>query len=459
MTGYLHWPSGFPTPIIEETIDGTTFWTTEVELKKGLNWSDGNEVTADDYVFTAHTVLDLDLSGNWASIVDSKFVDHVEALGTHKLKLFFKEKPGLSIWQFGMAFMGILSKAYWEPVVEEAKLAGDVLEQQKALYAHEPEDHPVAGAFTFKKWEKGAFAQKVKNPDYFFEGSTVINYTNGAYAESKPGGYEFSAFGDPTGEKDLEYTVGPYADITLYSIYADQNASVLALKNGDIDFVLNPLGLQRGLQEQLEGEAGLTTTENASIGVRYMGFNLRRAPMDIKAFRQAVATLIDKEFVTSTVLQGVAIPLYAMVPEGNAAWYNPDVPLIGQGLSRGERIAAAVELLKGAGFTFEQEPKVSEDGKFVEDRGEGLKMPNGEAVPELEILAPSAGYDPLRSTFAIWVERWLNDVGIPAKAKLTGFNLIVDKVFSEAGLRHLDFGLGLVALPGLSGSFLPLTAL
>ena len=132
--------------------------------------------------------------------------------------------------------------------------------------------------------------------------------------------------------------MGPFADSAIYSIYGSQDATVLALKKGDIDFMLNPLGLSRGLQEQLEGEDGLTVIENASDGMRYLGFNFRKQPMESKAFRQAVATLIDKEFITSTVLQGVALPMYTTVPEGNQAWYNPDVPLIGKGLSRGERI-------------------------------------------------------------------------------------------------------------------------
>ena len=45
--------------------------------------------------------------------------------------------------------------------------------------------------------------------------------------------------------------------------------------------------------------------------------------MDNKEFRQAVATLIDKEFLVDTVLQGVAIPVYTMVPEGNGALVQP----------------------------------------------------------------------------------------------------------------------------------------
>ena len=443
----------FPTALAEETVGGQTLWSTEVALKQGVKWSDGNDVTAEDFAFTAHTAAGLELSGNWPSIVDPEFFDHAEALDTYRLKIYFKQKPGLARWQFGMAFMPILSKAYWEPVVAEAQQAGEIIEQQKVLYAHVPENEPTAGGFGFSKWERGAFAEKERHPGYYFTDSVVTQYDNGAYAEAKPGAYEFEAYGDAGGEKSLEYTVGPFADSAIYSIYGSQDATVLALKKGDIDFMLNPLGLSRGLQEQLEGEDGLTVIENPSDGMRYLGFNFRKQPMQNKAFRQAVATLIDKEFLTSTVLQGVAIPMYTTVPEGNQAWYNADVPLIGKGLSRGERIAQAVQLLKDAGFTWETEPRVSEDGRFVEQAGEGLRMPNGEPVPAMDILAPSPGYDPLRSTFAIWIERWLNEVGIPVRADLTGFNLIVDKVFTTQNFDMWILGWGLSLYPDYLESF------
>ena len=42
----------FPTDLKKETIDGEEFWTTEVTMKKGLLWSDGEEITAEDVVFT-----------------------------------------------------------------------------------------------------------------------------------------------------------------------------------------------------------------------------------------------------------------------------------------------------------------------------------------------------------------------------------------------------------------------
>ncbi len=443
----------FPAPLREETVAGQTYWTTEVRLKQGVKWSDGKDVTAGDFVFTAQTVADLQLTGNWPSIVDAEFFDRAEAPDPYRLKIYFKKKPGLARWQFGLAFMPILSRAYWEPVVAAARQAGDLSEQQKALYSHVPRGEPSAGGFQFGKWERGAFVENTRNPGYYFSDSVVTEYASGAYAEAKPGVYAFTAYGETGGDKTLEYTVGPYADSAIYSIYGSQDATVLALKKGDIDFMLNPLGLSRGLQEQLEGEADLTTIENPSDGVRYLGFNFRRPPLDNKAFRQAIATLIDKEFLTDTVLQGVAIPVYTMVPEGNRAWHNADVPMIGQGMTRAERIARAVALLREAGFTWEIEPRVSADGRFVEQQGEGLKMPDGQPVPALEVLSPSAGYDPLRSTFAIWIERWLNEVGIPLRADLTGFNLIVDKVFNQQDFDMWILGWSLSLYPDYLESF------
>ena len=442
----------FPTDLVEETAGDTTLWVTEVDLKQGIMWSDGNDVTADDWVFTAHAVRDLQLTGNWSSIVDNDFFDHAEAVGPHKLKIYFKKKPGLSRWQFGLAYLPMISSAYWGPIVEQAKQQTDIVEQQKTLYGHVPENEPSAGGFVFGKWEKGAFAEKAKNPGHYFSDVTTTHYANGAYAESKPGGYDFAAYGDATGNKSLEYMTGPFVDSSIYSIHGNQETAVLALKKGDIDFMLNPLGLQRGLQEQLVGEPGLTNLENPSNGFRYLGFNFRKAPMDNKAFRHAVATLIDKEFLSRTVLQGVALPMYTTVPEGNGFWYNPEVPLIGKGLSRSERNAEVVRILKEAGFTWEQEPVVSANGT-VEEEGKGLRLPNGDPMPELEILSPSPGYDPLRSTFAIWIERWLNDIGVPAKARLTDFNVIVEKIKDPEGFDIWILGWRLSTFPDYLEAF------
>ena len=455
----------FPTDLVKETVGDGEFWTAEVPIKTGVMWSDGHELDAGDFVFTVNTVLELQLSSNWSAVVDQAFLDRVEGLDSHTLKVYFKtadgegnpQTPGLSVWQFGLGFMPVLAEHYWAPVIEEAKKAGEMEQQQEALFAHVPEGEPTLGGYVFDKWEPGAFFENTTDPNYYSMGTTVTLYENGAYSESNERtGHSATYFGDADGEKVLEYTVGPHVESELFSIYGNQDAAILALTNGDIDYVFNPLGLEKGFLDRVRNTPDLQIATNANNGVRYMGFNVRKAPMNITEFRQAVATVIDKEFVARTVLQDAAIPVYAMVPEGNEFWHNADVPKYGQDLSRADRIAQAVELLKSAGFTYEEEPEISEDGNFVAKQGKGLKMPDGSPVPEMTLMAPSAGYDPMRSTFAIWVDRWLNDIGIPVRAHLTGFNVIVDALFSDTVAEDLDMwmlGWGLSIFPDYLENF------
>ena len=437
----------FPTDLVKETVDGTEFWTAEVQMKQGIEWSDGEPLTADDFVFTVNTVFDLQLGSNWASAADSAFLERVEALDEYRVKVFFKttddegnpQTPGLSVWQFGLGFMPIMAEHYWSPVVEEVKGLGDSQQQIEALFAHVPDNEPTVGGFTFSKWEPGAFFETDAAPNYAWKGMVVTEYENGAYAETSASTGETSVFyGDAEGAKTLEYEIGPHMDTALFSLYGNQDAAVLALTNGDIDYLFNPLGVEKGFQDRIRTANDLTVVTNTDNGMFYMGFNTRKAPMSFKEFRQAVATIIDKEFVSQTILQDSTIPMYSVVPEGNAFWHNADVPQFGKGLSKTERMEQAVELLKSAGFTYEEEPQMSEDGNFVAVQGKGLKFPDGTEVPRLELIAPSPGYDPLRATFAIWIERWLNDVGIPARANLVGFNVLVAQLFSETVQEDLD---------------------
>ena len=439
--------AGYPTELTAEQSDGQDFWTTEVTLRPGISWSDGAELTADDFVFTVETVQALQLGSNWAQAVNPDFVERVEALDEYTIKIWFKgrdadgnaQTPGLGVWQFGIAFMPIVAEHYWSPVVSSALTAPDNVAQVEALLAHVPDGEPTAGGFEFQDWEPGAYYQNLAAPDFAFSGARVTQFSDGSIRTANPVlNYEETLLGEGDGEVTIEYVIGPHAERTSFDIYGNQDTAILALTNGDVDYVFNPLGLEQGFQNRVEAAGDLALVSNENNGTRYLGFNVRKAPFDSLAFRRAVAILIDKEFVTQTVLQATAFPQYAMVAEGNSYWYNPDIERIGEGLTRAQRIEQAVALLEEAGFEFEVRPQVSEDGNFVAVQGEGLTMPDGEPVPRLELLAPSAGYDPLRSTFAIWVERWLNDVGIPVRANLAGFNVIVDKLFSENVAEELD---------------------
>jgi ABC-type dipeptide transport system, periplasmic component len=78
---------GMPEPLKQEG----EFWVSVVKMKKGVMWSDGNPVTAHDVAFTANTALELELPGNWASIFDRNYLDHVEAVDDYTVKFVYKQ--------------------------------------------------------------------------------------------------------------------------------------------------------------------------------------------------------------------------------------------------------------------------------------------------------------------------------------------------------------------------------
>ncbi|MDH3307571.1 MAG: ABC transporter substrate-binding protein, partial [Acidimicrobiia bacterium] len=221
----------------------------------------------------------------------------------------------------------------------------------------------------------------------------------------------------------------------------------LALTEGDVDYWITPLGLQRGLQGQVLAAGDLEVISNPAAGFRYLSFNTRKFPMSDTAFRQAMACMIDKDFMANNVLQGVAISLDSVVPPGAAYWANPDIEGWCEGQVQSERVASAIQILKDGGWTWTTEPGWDEDNRDVIPKGEGLRGPGGESVPALTLLAPGPGYDPLRATYALFIEDWANDLGIPVSAEPTGFNVIVDRVFGPVDWDMYILGWGVGIFP------------
>ena len=431
----------FASPFVEE--DG--LFVSTVTIKDGFKWSDGSEITADDLAFTAQVVIDFELGGNWGYYTSG--VDHIEAVDSKTAKIYYTSQPGLADHEYGVLQNSIAQKAFWEPKVAEAYASLDAIadldpesdefmaglaEAQQIIYSLEADGEPVSGAFMFDQWEVGAFVENGQFSDYFFKGTMIELYDDGTYHEYKEGEYDFMAYGDGSGELILSFENGPYAKAVVYSIY-NQDAAVLALLNGEVDYIYNPNGYGPGLRAQLDGDANVTVVENARNGWRFMAFNFDTAPLDDIVARQAIACMIDKDFLSYNVLQGAALPVNTPVPVGQPFWYNPDVPILCDGLTEQERMEWSVNALTEAGYTWDKVPSWDENRGGSVDWGEGLKMPNGEYVPELTLLAPSAGYDPLRATAGVMVEQWAQSIGFPVNAQLTNFNNIVAETLGGGG--------------------------
>jgi ABC-type transport system substrate-binding protein len=425
-----------PGPVAE----GDGFSVT-VEMRDDAVWSDGSPITAQDVVFTFETVRDIALGGDWLTywpLPDPENPNKigltgVEAVDDHTVKFLFNISPGLAVWPHGPGLSPIMPSSFWADKVEAAKGSED---PKATLYAESGVGDLSGGPVSFVERQEGAFARNEANTGYYDSGRVVTS-----------GG--------------VTYTVGPFVTESLFSLYGGQDAAVLALKAGEVDYLLNPLGMQRGLLSQVEGDPALTAVVNPTNGFRYLAFNLRKEPMSIPQFRDALALMIDKEFMANNVLQGVAFPLYATVPEGNTKWYDAAIAEeIGSqyvGKSAADRATEAIALLKEGGFAWETEPVLDDTGIITD--GVGLTL-NGNPVPELEILAPGPGYDPLRATYSVWIETWLNKLGFDANANPTDFNAIVNAVFVPNDEGVLDFdmyilgwSLGNPALPTYHESF------
>jgi peptide/nickel transport system substrate-binding protein len=446
------------TELPEPAVQEGDLWVITATISTGIQWSDGIEVTVNDLIFAADTCLEFRLGGNWLQRCYPDYLEAMEAVDDYTVKIYFKQEPGLAVWQHGVGLLPFMPKHFWKDAVETCRASED---PATCLYAVDGSGEPSAGPFVFAKWEPGVLAEITANPRYYLKNALWTFYTDGAFKEVNPVlGREFCLYGECSGEADVEFTNGPFVTSTIYQIYDAQGSAVMALVNGDVDFLLNPLGLPRDLQAKVLDNPDLAAFQNPSNGFRYLAFNMRKAPNDVQAFRQAVAYLIDKEYLTGNVLQDAAIPVYSMVPEDNAYWHNPDTPELGKGMTREERITKAVQLLKAAGFSWDKEPTFDEDNDTVVP-GSTLKGPDGKELAEIELLSPTADYDPMRATAAIWIAQWCNEIGIPVKANPTGFNTILPRVFEpdpETGEIAFDWyilgwSLGDPALPTFDEAF------
>jgi ABC-type transport system substrate-binding protein len=486
------------TSLVEPVGNGDGTWNITVEMVPDAAWSDGEPVTAHDVVFTHDTCKDLRLTQNWPDQCAPTGLDiTVEALDDFTVQYTFPEQPSLGTWNAGVAQAPILPEHFWKAAVTKAYSFIEGLDEptveppagvdcaaedlstedqaackeynaawvpyneafenaRKTLYEADSAGSPAFGGYITDQMERGAFVRRSANENYYFKGAVTVEYEDGTWQRIMPDGRELRLYGDASGEEILRFTKGPYASKVIMSVYGSQDAAFLALANGEVDYVLNPLGLARGLREQAQKGEGIRTYTNAAYGLFYLAFNLREYPQSLPEFRQSFDLIIDKDFVANDVLQGSVFPMYSTMTPGNRFWYNPAVQEnnLTIGLTRAERLNLAVQALKEGGWSWTQEPAWDEDLQNVVP-GEGLTMPNGEVMPEMTILGPGPAYDPVRATFNDWISKWARDLGMPVESELTGFNNILGPVFVEADfdMYILGWDLGDPAFPDYFESF------
>jgi peptide/nickel transport system substrate-binding protein len=129
----------------------------------------------------------------------------------------------------------------------------------------------------------------------------------------------------------------PYLDQLTLVIVPDQNAEILRLEAGEIDFTTTEVRAEDYASIERAVEAGQLQLfdRGVSLDADFLWFNLteRRADADASRswlrrpeFRRAVAHAVDREAFGNTVYLGLADPIYGPVTPGNRTWFSPDAP-------------------------------------------------------------------------------------------------------------------------------------
>ncbi len=385
-------------PVFEEA---TLSYTVKL---RPARWSDGSDLTSEDVAYTAELIKEFKVPGylsRW------RFIKKIETPDKRTVKFYLTEPK--AIFHSRTLTTPIVSKKEWMKVAETARGAE---KPETTLLNHKITDPLGNGPFVLKEWRKGAYLYMVKNKYFFGTGQTI------------------------NGRK-----LGPHIDGIIFKIFGTADAAVLALKKGDIDMFW--WGIQPGYLEDLIKDKALQIFKNERSALYYMGFNVRKPPFSDANFRRAVASVIDKDFVITRILQGYGVKMDSIVPSGNRGWYCPDVPRYGEGLKREERIKTAYEMLRNAGYSWKV-PPVRPDGSLA--KGDGIMLPDGSSMESFTILTPPADYDPMRAMTGMLVQEWLRELGIPASAKPMAFGALIDQVKGRHEFDAFILGYGALSL-------------
>ncbi len=381
-------------PLIDET--GTRYTVTLRRAK----WSDGSEFTAKDVAFTRNLFMEFKLPRYYSKW---KSIEKLEVLDSHTL-VFHLAKPS-AIFMSRVLTAPMVSEKEWTPILEQARNAAKPL---RALQDHVIEKPLSMGPFCLTQYKKGAFLHMEKNPYFFGAGKKI-------------GGH----------------VLGPYVDNLLFQVYGTSDVAILALKKGDIDYYW--WEIQPGYIKDLKQQKEIGLFFNKKSALYYLGFNLRKPPFDDVKMRRAVATLVDKEFILTRILQGYGTPMHSIIPSGNHYWHNPYVPVYGQDMTPKERMRHAYDLLVQAGYTWDV-PPVGPTGEQMSPST--IRLPSGEEMADITILTPPADYDPKRAFAGTMIQEWLRKMGIPAAARPMAFNSLLDTVKAKREFDAFVLGYG-----------------
>lgn len=137
-------------------------------------------------------------------------------------------------------------------------------------------------------------------------------------------------------------------DVVNFIPHKDTAAGVRRFQAGELHVTTDiPADQIKFLRERLGDQVKVTPY----LGTFYFAFNMSKAPFNDIRVRQALAMVIDREFLAEQVFQNTMLPAYSFVPPGIANYLGEKAPVASYlGKSIIDREDEAKKLLAAAGF-------------------------------------------------------------------------------------------------------------
>ena len=288
-----------------ETKDNKTF---VFHLRDTAKWSNGDPVTADDFVYSFQRAVDpataspyswyleMTTMENAADIIagkKDKSTLGVKALDAHTLQINLEQAVPYFVKMMGHTTVKPVHRATIEKWGDQWT---------------KPEHFVGNGAYVPDTWVVNERLVLKRNHNYWDDKHTVINQVT-------------------------------------YLPIENQVAEMNRFLSGEIDMTYEiPVEHFKRLQKEHPDEVSVV----GNLCSYYYGFNNERAPFDDVRVRKALAFAIDRDIIAKAVMGQGEKPAYFLTPE-IVAGFKPEMPAYGK-LSQKERDAKARELLAEAGF-------------------------------------------------------------------------------------------------------------
>ncbi len=288
--------------------DGLTY---TFKLRADAKWSNGDPVTAGDFVYSFQRIEDPKTAAGYANILYP--IKNAEAINTGK------DDKAMAPDQLGVK--AIDDKTLEITVERPTPYFLELLAHQTALPVHpasvekygedfvKPGNLVSDGAYMLTENVANDHITLVKNPDYYDAANVKI-------------------------------------DKVIYYPTEDQAAAIRRFQAGELDLQYQFPADQMAFLKKTLGE-GVVHTPPA-LATYYYVFDTRHAPFNDVRVRRALSMAVDRDFLADKIFAGAQLPAYSFVPPGIAG-YTPGTADFAS-MSQLDREDEAKKLLTEAGY-------------------------------------------------------------------------------------------------------------